>query len=128
MADRSNGAKSKRLRARVSNGRKLIETLDGRGRLARRFRDVRAELEADIGRAPSAGEAIMIKQTAALVACSEVAQARILNGEVTAELLGELTKLSHVITRNLTKLGIKRKSSGAATLKEYLADKYGTKP
>src|SRR5688572_19410252 len=101
----SKGARSKQQMSRVSNGRKWLETVDGRSRLARRAKDILADLTGDLDHQPSAVESHLLRQSATLIACSEVAAARVLNGQNTGtDALNEITRLAHAITRNLVRL------------------------
>lgn len=76
-------ARPARIRSAVSNGTRLLAGVDGRSATARRFRDLVAELTAEVGGADdlSAAERSAIRQAAALMLRIEQVQALIVRGE-----------------------------------------------
>ena len=70
-------------RAKVSNGKKLLAGVDGRGRMARRFKDVLLDLIAEFGGAGAltTAELGLARQAAALTVRAEALQAAVVKGE-----------------------------------------------
>jgi hypothetical protein len=68
-------------RSAVTNGSRLLEGIDGRSPTARRFRDLVAAFEAEIGGNLTEAERGLIKQAAALTIRAEQLQADIVNGK-----------------------------------------------
>jgi hypothetical protein len=99
-------------RARVSNGIRLLNGVDGRSAEARRYRDLIASLAADLGGDPnklSESVKALIRQTAAAVVVSERLQARIVRDEVVD--LEQATRVANTASRCLARLAAMKKPS-----------------
>ena len=74
--------RSPRVRSRVSNGKDLfLESVDGRSALARRLRDILAQLVSDIGGDPSEAQGIIARRAATLAVWCEQAESGVARGE-----------------------------------------------
>src|SRR5262245_11379694 len=74
-------AKKPRARARVTNGSQLLDGVDGRSAAARRYRDVLAQLVADLGGDPTEAQSIIARRAATLAVWCEGEEAAMANGE-----------------------------------------------
>ena len=101
--------------------------LDGRTREAKRFREVRDGLIADLGRTPSRGELVLIQTCAASIICAEAIQARAIGGGgITADELYELSRLGNLTCRTVARLntrGSNKLRRDPGLLADYLSGK-----
>ncbi len=112
-------------RSRTSNGKVLVEGVDGRGASARRFRDLIADLSRDLGGDLGQAETLQVRTVASLIVHAERLTADMLNGKpVESE---ELTRVSNSAARLLTSLRAKRaaRKPPAPDLAAYLRNKAG---
>jgi hypothetical protein len=113
-------------RSAVSNGSQLflVDTIDGRSRDARRFRDVLAQILEDLGVADhlSEGQKQLARRAALMSLKCEKLEAKAVAGEqIDLEAFG---KLSDRIGRAFQRLGLKRQPKDVTpSLAEYLASK-----
>ena len=107
--------RSPRVRSRVSNGSKRFVGVDGRGRDARRLRDLEIDLAAPLGGLPSlsSAERMRVQSAAALSLRLEEVRSGLARGsrDVTDE---DLVRLSN---------GLSRELSAIDKLAEYVAGK-----
>ena len=95
-------------RSRVSNGKDLfLEGVDGRSALARRWRDVFAQLTSDIGGDPSEAQNIIIRRATQLAVWCEQAEAEAASGKPLN--IGEYATATNTLHRLLTTLGLERR-------------------
>ena len=82
--------------------------LDGRTREAKRYREVRDGLVADLGRQPSHGDLALIQTAAVSIVAAETIQARAVGGggASIAELY-ELARLGNLTCRAVTRLSLR---------------------
>ncbi len=127
--DRSEATRDPRFnRSAVTNGKQLLPGVDGRSPLARRFRDIVAELTAELGGSLGAAEALQVRTAATLVVHSEAMAARIVRGEiVSAE---EATRAGNAAIRAIealkrAKAARKPRRTAGAGAAAYLAAKRG---
>lgn len=116
-------------RAAVSNGTRILNGVDGRSAIARRYRDLVAALADELGGEAGLNEPqrIMVRQAAGLAVQAETLQATIVNGEGVD--LEELVRVGNVLTRALKMLGIRsRARDSEPDLAAYLASKPGGGP
>jgi hypothetical protein len=109
-------------RAAITNGTHMLPGIDGRSAPARRYRDLVADLAADLGgeAALTNAEMALVRQAAATTMRAEQLQAAIVRGEPVAS--DELVRLSNASARILVALRGKRQAKTKGhTLKEYLA-------
>jgi hypothetical protein len=92
------------LRSRVSNRPGRLPGVDGRCERARRFKDLTSEFRRDISRAPSAADASLIDQAAALVIPREMITASSARGQLIDT--KELVKIAGALGRTLAALGL----------------------
>ena len=113
--------KSPRIRSAVSNGTRLLVGVDGRSALARRFRDLIAELTAEAGgrEGLSAAECSAIRQAAAMMLRAEQVQAAIVKGEFVDN--DELIRLSGEARRVLAALRKRADAKPHIPLRDRLA-------
>ncbi len=89
-------------RSAVTNGKQLLPGVDGRSPLARRFRDILAELSAELGGDLGPAETLQVRTAAALVVHSEDMAARAVRGErVSAD---EMTRAGNAAIRAIEAL------------------------
>jgi hypothetical protein len=113
-------------RSAVSNGNTLfvVDTIDGRTKEARRFRDVLAQIMDDLGGADrlSEGQKQLARRAALMsLECEKLEAKAVAGEEIDLEAFG---KLSDRIGRAFQRLGLKRASRDVTpSLAEYLASK-----
>lgn len=111
-------------RSRVSNGSAVfVVPVDGRSVLARRYRDVLAQLTADLGGDPTEAQTIIARRAATLAVWCEQAESAMANGE---ELdIATFTTAANSLRRLLSDLGLERRRMRDVTpsAREYLARK-----
>lgn len=116
-------------RAAISNRTHLLPGIDGRSAAARRFRDLVADLAADLGGEASLSNAdlALVRQCAGSVMASEQLSASIVNGQaVDAD---SLVRLGNTCARLLASLRRKgRQTPQAPSLAEYLATRQQPPP
>jgi hypothetical protein len=105
-------------RSAVSNGKVLVEGVDGRSTGARRLRDLIADLTADIGGEMGEAERLQIRTVAGLIVHAEFLTADMLNGKPTDS--EELTRVSNAAARLLEALKRARPSPLHPALAEYM--------
>lgn len=117
------------VRAAISNGKGMLPGIDGRSAAARRYRDLVADLAADLGgeAALTSAELALVRQAAATTMRAEQLQAAIVRGEtVTSD---DLVRLSNASARILGALRSKRQfKPPVPSLKEYLASRAAAAP
>jgi hypothetical protein len=95
-------------RSQVSNGKDLfLEGVDGRSALARRYRDILAQLTSDIGGDPSEAQSIIIRRATQLAVWCEQAEAEAAGGK--ALNIGEYATATNTLRRRLLDLGLERR-------------------
>jgi len=95
-------------RSRVSNGKDLLAGVDGRSAAMRRYRDVHAQLIADLGAGPSEAQRIMCRRAATLSVWCEQAEADMANGKDID--IGKFTTAANSLRRLLSDLGLARRA------------------
>lgn len=95
-------------RSRVSNGKDILPGCDGRGLIARRYRDICAALASDQGGADRMSEArVQLCRRFAAAACmAEAMESKLANGEVID--IAEHSLLSSTLVRLASRIGINR--------------------
>jgi hypothetical protein len=110
-------------RSRVSNGSALLEGVDGRSTIARRYRDVLNELISDLGGDPSGAQSAIARRAAALCVVCEQAEAEMVAGGVLD--LAEFTTAANSLRRLLSDLGLERRAKDITpSLSQYLASSH----
>ena len=109
-------------RARTSNGKVVLEGVDGRSTGARRLHDIIADLTADLGGELTSAQQLQVRTAASLVLHAERLTADMINGKgIDSE---ELTRVSNGAARLLATLSRNAKPKAKApTLRDYLASK-----
>ena len=109
------------IRSRVSNGSKMLAGVDGRTAAARRYRDLVADLAADLGGLETLRQSdrALVRQAAAMTMRSEGMQAALLNGEAVDD--EEQTRLENALTRTMAAISRKRRGRQHTPLRERLA-------
>jgi hypothetical protein len=105
-----NGNGSAATRSAVTNASRLIQGVDGRSALARRFRDVHNEILADLGGADfvSEGERQLARRAAALAVYCETLEAKLANGEpVDSE---DWVRVVNALNRTFASIGLRRRA------------------
>jgi hypothetical protein len=97
-----------RTRSRVSNGSAVLEGVDGRSAVARRYRDVLNELISDLGGDPSGAQSAIARRASALCVVCEQAEAEMVAGGALD--LAEFTTAANSLRRLLSDLGLERRA------------------
>jgi hypothetical protein len=125
LAAKSNGTRSSiekpspRTRSRVSNGSAVLDGVDGRSAVARRYRDVLNELISDLGGDPSGAQSAIARRASALCVVCEQAEAEMVAGGVLD--LAEFTTAANSLRRLLSDLGLERRARDITpSLSQYL--------
>jgi hypothetical protein len=109
-------------RSKVSNGTRLLQNVDGRSSSARRFRDLVAAFEKEVGGNLTEVERGMIRQAAALTFKAETLQADLVNGNpVDGDQLIRLTGTSKRILSALAEKARKHRAAPKLTLADHIA-------
>jgi len=109
-------------RSKVGNGSKLLAGVDGRSAIARRFREIAAELAADRGGDISEGQRGIIQRAAALSVWLEDQESRLANGEDFD--IAPYTTATNTLRRLLADLGLKREAKDITpALSDYVEGK-----
>jgi hypothetical protein len=111
-----------RQRSRVTNGSKLMASVDGRSAEARRFRDVAGALADDLGGEASltAAQRTLVRQAAALTVQSEKLQSAMIRGEAIDD--EQMTRVANSLSRTIHRLGIRKPAPREASLLARLAE------
>lgn len=108
-------------RSRISNGSAVLDGIDGRSSTARRFRDVLAEIVADLGGSDrlSEGQRQIARRCAMLaVECEKIEALGVAGEAIDLDTYGQLTDR---IGRAFQRLGLKRVAKPVMSLQEHLA-------
>src|ERR1700694_825208 len=112
-------ARKRNGRSRISNGSAVLDNVDGRSAIARRYRDVLNELISDLGGDPSGAQSAIARRAAALCVVCEQAEAEMVAGGVLD--LGEFTTAANSLRRLLADLGLERRAKDITpSLEKYL--------
>ena len=107
-------------RSRVSNGKTLfLEAVDGRSPMARRYRDVLADLVSDLGGDPTEAQSLIARRAATLAVWCEMEEAALASGNKFS--IGEYTSAANTMHRLLSALGLERRMRDITpTIESYL--------
>ena len=96
-------------RSRMTNGTALLPDVDGRGAIARRFKDITSAIIADQGGADQCSESRLqlIRRFAAAAVIAEQMESRLANGEQID--IQEHALLCSTLTRLAQRIGIERR-------------------
>jgi hypothetical protein len=110
-------------RSRVSNGSAVfLDEVDGRSVVARRYRDVLADLVAHLGGNPTAAEMLIARRIATLAVLCEQAEADMASGKDVD--VGAYATLANSLRRLVADVGLQPKMRDVTpTLSQYLAAK-----
>ena len=111
-------------RSRVTNGRDLLPNVDGRSAIARRFRDIVAQLAADQGGVDRLSEARLqlVRRFAAAAVLAEAMEAKLARGEAID--LQDHALLSSTLVRLAQRIGIDRRAKTVVPdLHDYIEGK-----
>ena len=107
-ANRSKAVARPTARSRVSNRKDLfLEGVHGRSVLARRYRDILAQLVSDLGGDPSEAQSIIARRATTLAVWCEQTEAKAAAGE--ALNVTEFTAATNALRRLLNDLGLERR-------------------
>jgi hypothetical protein len=108
-------------RSRVSNGSStFLDGVDGRSALARRYRDLLAEVTSDLGGKLSAAQDAIARRAVTLCVWCERAEVKMASGEEID--IGEFSTTANAMRRLFADLGLERKARDVTpNLAEYLA-------
>jgi hypothetical protein len=117
-AQRSTAARSQTVprpinnRSRITNGRDLLPTVDGRCLWARRFRDLLSLHLSDLGGEDncSEGEKALVRRAACLIVELEQLEDLFAAGDATPKRLELYQRLTNTLRRCLESLGLKRRA------------------
>jgi hypothetical protein len=110
-------------RSRVGTGKTLfLEGVDGRSLVARRYREIFAQIVSDIGGDPSEAQTQIARRAAALAVWAENAEARLAAGSDLD--IGAFTTAANTLRRLLADLGLERRAKDITPdLRSYLEGK-----
>jgi len=105
---------------RIGNGQVSLGGVDGRSTAARRFREVVAQLAADLGGDPSQAQLAIIGRAATLLVWCEMQETRFALGEDFD--IASFTTATNALRRLLFDLGLERRTRDVTpSLHDYLA-------
>ena len=115
-------------RSKVSNGTRLLQNVDLRSSLARRFRDLVASYEGELGGTLSEAERSLVRQAVGLQLQAERMQEAIVRGETVDS--DALIRVSSTSKRLLSVIATKagKRKPEKPDLKAYLASKASAAP
>jgi hypothetical protein len=111
-------------RSRITNHKDLLPNIDGRGVVARRYRDIVSQIITDQGGAEQMAEARLqlVRRFAACAVLFEAQEARLANGEPLD--IAEYSTLTSTLVRVAQRIGINRIAKDITpSLAEYVASK-----
>lgn len=110
-------------RSRVGNGKDVLSGVDGRSVMVRRYKEILAQLTADMGGDPTEARQIIARRASTIAVWCEQVEADMANG---ASLdIGEFTTATNALRRLLSDIGLERKARDVTpTLAKYLKDNY----
>jgi hypothetical protein len=103
------GIPNKRFRTKLANGTRILEGIDGRSYVARRYRELGALITRDVAPDPDVlteAQKQLIRSAAGLVVIREALDVKAVNGEPIDA--GEYCAVSNTLRRVLTTIGLKR--------------------
>ena len=110
-------------RSAVTNGKKLIEGIDGRTTAGRRYRDLVRAFEKDVGSPVTEADRGLIRQAAALTLRAEQMQADIVNGkEVNTDEVIRLSGTARRLLGTITEKS-KRRPNNKPTIRDRIAQR-----
>jgi hypothetical protein len=112
------------LRSAITNGSRLLEGVDQRSPIARRYRDIVSQIVSDQGGADQCSESRLqlIRRFAAASVLAEQLEAKLARGEQIS--IAEHATLSSTLVRLANRIGVERRPRDVTpTLAEYLARK-----
>lgn len=113
-------------RTRVGNGNAVLNNVDARSIVFRRYREILASLVSDMGGDPSEAQEQIARRAASLAIWCEQADTDAANG--TPIDIGAYTTASNTLRRLLESLGLERKARNVTpTIAEYAARKAAEK-
>jgi hypothetical protein len=108
IPSRSKSVAKPSARSRVSNGKDLfLDGVDGRSAIARRYRDILAQLTSDVGGDPSEAQSLIIRRATQLAVWCEMAEADAAGGKPLN--IGEYATATNTLRRLLLDLGLERR-------------------
>jgi hypothetical protein len=114
------GRGSRTTRSRVTNGNTILDNVDGRSAMARRYRDLMSELTSDLGDSPSGAQTAIIRRACTLIITCEQAESELLAG-VKLD-VAEFVTATNSLRRLLSDLGLERRAKDITpSLEKYLA-------
>jgi hypothetical protein len=120
------------VRSKVSNGTRLLQNVDGRCAMARRFRDICRSYETEAGGDLSEVNRDLLRQAAGLTLRAEQLQSAMVRGEAVDT--DQLIRLSSTAKRILGGLSDKARKrtevagAGPSTLQEHIARRAAVQP
>lgn len=114
-------ARKPEAKSRVSNGSDVLPGVDGRSRVARRYRDISAAIAVDQGGAHHISETKhqLIRRFAAAAVLAEAMEAQLANGEPID--IGEHALLTSTLVRIAQRIGIDRRAKNIVPdLRDYI--------
>ncbi|TAU26210.1 hypothetical protein ELI48_08485 [Rhizobium ruizarguesonis] len=125
MADGSPAvAKAKpQAQSRIGNGKALLGGVDGRSAAMRRYREILAQLKADMGNDPSEAMMMLLRRATTLAVWCEGEESKLAKGEEIS--IGKFTSTVNALRRLLSDIGLDRKAKDITpSLEGYLAATY----
>jgi hypothetical protein len=119
---RANPVQVRKARSRVTNGSKLLTGLDGRAPLRRRYRDLLAELETDMGQSQmTAVRSSLVRRFAEGTIAAEVMAVQLIEGKAID--VAVFSQLASTLVRLASRIGLGRHAKQIPVLADYLQAK-----
>lgn len=113
-------------RTRVGNGSAVLDGVDGRSVVFRRYREILAQLTSDMGGDPSEAQQQIARRAAMLAIWCEGEDTKAAKGQAID--IGAYTTASNSLRRLLESIGLERRARNVTpTIKEYMARKAAEK-
>ena len=107
-------------RSRIGNGKALLPDVDGRSAAMRRYKEILAQLTADMGGDPSEAQTMIARRAATLAVWCEAAEADMANGGALD--IAAFSTATNTLRRLLCDLGLERRMKDVTpSLRQYLA-------
>jgi hypothetical protein len=108
-------------RTKRGNSSIVLEGVDGRTTTARRFREIVAQVSADIGGDPTEAQKQLIARAGTLAIWCEARETELANGQDFNA--AEYATISNALRRLLTDLGLQRQAKEVTSLSQYLYER-----
>ena len=109
---------------RRGTGAIVLAGVDGRSMMARRFREITAGVESDLGGDLTEAQRHLVARAATLACWCEERESELAQGQDFDAL--QYSTVSNALRRSLSDLGLERKARDVTSLQDYIAQKAAT--